>query len=65
MAIFDSDLSCILAGISEEAVQIRALIRKATKKIKIEREGGTYTMRTWYPPPRKGENEGGFPRPGR
>ena len=50
MVIFDKGLSCILSGKSPEVAEIRRLLLKAEKKVKVDRTGGTYTFRTWRVP---------------
>ena len=66
---FDNENSCILSASAPELRQIRALVRQAKLKIRIQREGGTYTMRTWRVNPdaerRIAANKSGFARLGR
>ena len=50
MVVFDSAGSCILSGNSPEIRQIRELIRAATKKVRVQRNGGTYNFRMWRLP---------------
>ena len=50
MTIFDGEGSFILSGRSEEILAIRQLVQKATKKVMVERSGGTYSFRMWRVP---------------
>ena len=58
---FDSEGSYILSGSSPEVAQIRQLIKDMTKKIKVERRGGTFKVKLWRMPPKLAE---GFTRRG-
>ena len=61
MTIFDKHGSCILSGNSPEIGQIRALLKKASKKVAVERTGGTYSFRMWRMPHQsKPANHEGF-----
>ena len=55
MCVFDQEGSCILSANCPELPQIRRLIQQATKKVKVHRAGGTYSLKTWRMPPK---NEG-------
>ena len=63
LVVFDNEGSCILSSAAEEVAQIRQLIAQATKKIRLQRKGGIYTMRTWRVPD-KVEPKSGFTRQG-
>ena len=65
MVIFDNDLSCILSNSAPETEQIRALLRRASKKIQITRQGGTYKLKLWRIPRAAMEMSKGFHRLGR
>ena len=64
MCIFDSAGSCILSGSAPELLEIRRLVKQATKKLDVQREGGTFTLRTWRLPESLAP-PAGFQRPGR
>ena len=65
LVIFDNDASCILSNSAPEAEQIRALLRQATKKIKVARQGGTYKLKLWRVPGKLSKLAEGFHRPGK
>ena len=50
MTVFDQEGSCILSGSSPEIIAIRKLVRSASKKVVVERSGGTYSFRMWRVP---------------
>ena len=50
MVIFDRQGSCILSGQSPEVSQIRDLLQSATRKVKVQRSGGTFNFRMWRLP---------------
>ena len=52
---FDSEGSYIISGTSPEIAQIRELIKKASKKINVERKGGTFKVKMWRIPPKLSE----------
>ena len=47
---FDGDASCIIPKNCPELAQIRALIKKAAKKIPVHLDRGVYKLRTWMKP---------------
>ena len=65
MTVFDKEGSCILSGGCSEVEEIRKLVKKATKKIQVDRSGGTYSFRMWRMPKKnlEGQTAGppGFP----
>ena len=50
MCVFDKDGSFILSANCHELPEIRRLIQKATKKVRVHRNGGTYSLKTWRMP---------------
>ena len=52
MCIFDREGSCILSASCPELAEIRRLVSQATKKVKVQRVGGTYSFKTWRMPKR-------------
>ena len=66
MVIFDHDEeggSFILSRDNPEMKQIRRLIQQARRKMKVQRKGGTFTVRLWRKP-ENAPSTGGFPRRG-
>ena len=69
IVVFDNNDSVILAAQSPEVAQIRALVRQAQLKVRLQRKGGTYVMRTWRMPkggttPARKPRAAGFARQG-
>ena len=60
---FNSEGSCILPAGSPELRQIREIVARAAKKIRIDRQGGTFKLRTWRVPMSHRAAKG-FPRQG-
>ena len=50
LTVFDQEGSYIISKEAPELEQIRELLRRATKKVTIQRKSGIYTMRTWQVP---------------
>ena len=51
LAIFDGEESALLTKGAPEIAQIRALLKKATRKLVMVRENNTFTLPTWVEPP--------------
>ena len=55
---FDGEKSYIIPAGSEEIPEIRALIQKVRRKIKMHLENGVFKLRTWKRPSRPFQGQG-------